>query len=138
MQIGELARQSGVSAKTIRYYESIGLLCPPSRGTNNYRQYTVQDQARLRFIAGARALGIDLATVKALVAAWEGTDAPCAAVQTTLAAQIARIDQQIAALVQLRTQLVQLHQEGATRPRDRTGQACICALVAEHARYADD
>ncbi len=54
MVIHKLAKQTGVPAKTIRYYESIGLLPRPKRAANNYRQYTPADGERLRFIASAR------------------------------------------------------------------------------------
>ncbi|MBI3734719.1 MAG: MerR family DNA-binding transcriptional regulator, partial [Chloroflexi bacterium] len=60
MVIHELTQQTGVPAKTIRYYESIGLLPRPHRAENNYRQYTPADGERLRFIASARSLGFSL------------------------------------------------------------------------------
>ena len=66
MFIHELAAQTGVPTKTIRYYESIGLLPPARRAVNNYRQYTVADVERLRFIASARSLGFspdDIASI---------------------------------------------------------------------------
>lgn len=57
MQIRELAWRSGVSAKTIRYYEAVGLLLTPTRAENNYRDYEPAAVERLRFIAGARSFG---------------------------------------------------------------------------------
>ena len=56
MLIHELSERTGVSTKTIRYYESLGLLPQPPRAANNYRDYTTASLERLRFIAGARAL----------------------------------------------------------------------------------
>ena len=55
MNIGEAARQSGVPAKTIRYYEDIGLIGPAHRGANGYRDYSEADAELLRFIRHARA-----------------------------------------------------------------------------------
>ena len=55
MVIHELAKHTGVPAKTIRYYECIGLLSRPKRAANNYRQYAPAEAERLRFIASARA-----------------------------------------------------------------------------------
>ena len=69
MIIHELGRQTGVPAKTIRYYESIGLLPRPSRAANNYRQYTPADVERLQFIASARSLGLSLDDVSEFLAA---------------------------------------------------------------------
>jgi DNA-binding transcriptional MerR regulator len=56
MLIHELAQRTGISAKTIRYYESVGLLPPPQRARNQYRLYTEHDAVLLRFIVGARSL----------------------------------------------------------------------------------
>lgn len=58
MKIQELAQKTGVSAKTIRYYEEIGILPAPARAENNYREYGEQDVARLRLVAGARRLDL--------------------------------------------------------------------------------
>ena len=69
MQIQELAQLSGVPAKTIRYYESLGLLPPPRRAANNYRQYVPADVERLRLIAGARSAGISLAHLSQILTA---------------------------------------------------------------------
>lgn len=70
MNIGEAAAQSGVSAKMIRHYETLGLV-KPVRRANNYRSYTVQNVAVLRFIRHARDLAFPLAEVKQLLALWQ-------------------------------------------------------------------
>ncbi|MCW8085095.1 MerR family transcriptional regulator [Sabulicella glaciei] len=66
MRIGEAARRSGVNAKMIRHYGLIGLL-RPGRHANNYRLYTEQTVARLRFIRHARELALPLPEVQALL-----------------------------------------------------------------------
>ncbi len=70
MNIGEAAAQSGVSAKMIRHYETLGLV-KPVRRANNYRAYTPQNVAVLRFIRHARDLAFPLAEVKQLLALWQ-------------------------------------------------------------------
>ncbi len=77
MLIHDLAKQTGVPAKTIRYYESIGLLPRPKRAANNYREYAPAEAERLRFIAGARSLGFSLADVAEILAARDDGIAPC-------------------------------------------------------------
>src|SRR5918999_3079426 len=68
LTIGRLAQATGVPAKTIRYYEQVGVLPVPGRSEAGYRQYTQRDVHRLLFIRRARALGLSLKDVKALTA----------------------------------------------------------------------
>ncbi|HMQ32082.1 MAG TPA: heavy metal-responsive transcriptional regulator [Chloroflexaceae bacterium] len=133
MQISELSRQSGVPAKTIRYYESVGLLPVPARADNNYRHYDQTVLDRLRFIASARSLGFALADIGELLAARDAGDAPCERVLDALDTQLATLDRRIADLLALRDDLRHLCAEGEQRPRDQgeSGQ-CVCYLVTAY------
>jgi len=130
MVIRELAQQTGVPAKTIRYYESIGLLPRPRRAANNYRQYAPTDIERLRFIASARSLGFSLDDISEILAARDKGLAPCQRVLDTIAQRLNEIDRHIADLLSLRDALKQLHTEGAILPLDDLrGEHCICYLL---------
>ncbi len=72
LTIGQVAQAAGVSARTIRYYEQVGVLPAPGRTTAGYRQYTPQGVGRLIFVRRARALGLSLQNVRALSAALDG------------------------------------------------------------------
>ena len=63
MRIGELAGETGITAKTVRYYEGMGLLPEPPRETSGYRRYGPDDLSRLRFIVGAKQLGLSLVEI---------------------------------------------------------------------------
>jgi len=67
MKISEAARRSGLSAKTIRYYEDIGLIQPAGRGDNGYRQYDNTTVEALHFLARAREVGFDLQECRQLL-----------------------------------------------------------------------
>jgi DNA-binding transcriptional MerR regulator len=67
LRIGEVARQTGLSIKTIRYYESRGLLEQPPRTQGGYRLYGPEEVARLRFVQRAKLLGLTLEEIKELV-----------------------------------------------------------------------
>jgi len=67
MNISEAARQSGLSSKTIRYYEDIGLIAPASRADNGYRQYEGKAVDELHFLARAREVGFDLEECRQLL-----------------------------------------------------------------------
>jgi DNA-binding transcriptional MerR regulator len=105
--ISQVAHLTGVNAKAIRYYESIGLLPSPSRTTNQYRRYGMADVNRLNLLRRIRLLGVPLSAAKSLLRG--ATDARCVDVQQELLAlvyeRLKAIDQEIAELQQLRVEV---------------------------------
>ncbi len=129
IRIGELARQTGVPDKTIRYYEQVGLLPPPQRMENNYRLYAPEIVDRLRFIVSARRLGLSLREIAAILTLNDRGEVPCGEMLATLDHQIDVVDRRISELQTLRAQLIGLRQrgkQGATPWVD-----CICTAVRD-------
>ncbi len=106
--IGEAARISGVKAPTIRYYEQIGLLSPPPRTDANRRLYSAQDLRRLSFIRHARELGFDVDAIRTLLSLQDAPDQSCAAADEIARARLADVEQRIARLNALKTELGQM------------------------------
>lgn len=74
MTIGRLARASGLSVETIRYYEREGILPEPARTPANYRLYAAESVERLHFVRRAKSLGFSLAEIRTLLALQQGGD----------------------------------------------------------------
>ena len=98
MTIGELARRSGVPAKTIRYYESIRLLPTPERKNNGYRVYAHRTLNELRFAHRARTLGFSIKDVEALLTLWRDDKRASAGVKALAVRHIEQIERKITEL----------------------------------------
>lgn len=118
MNIGQVAKASGVSAKMIRYYESIGLIATADRTEAGYRQYSENDLHTLGFIRRARDLGFSLERIKTLLGLWQDRSRQSAEVKKLAGSYIAELDAQIAKMMLIRQQLAHLAQacHGDTRP----------------------
>lgn len=108
MTIGTLAKQAGVSAQAIRFYERKGILTTPPRAANGYRAYEADAAQRLAFIGTSRAAGFSLREIKRLLAISEHRSGACAEVSGELDGKIDALDRQIAALRSVRTKLQKL------------------------------
>ncbi|WP_037264226.1 Cu(I)-responsive transcriptional regulator [Roseivivax halodurans] len=104
MSIGEIADKAGLPAKTIRYYEEIGLVAP-QRGENGYRAFSQNDLHRLAFLARARALGFSIEDCRTLVALWDDEGRASADVKRVAEAHLSHIDEKIAQLRSMRETL---------------------------------
>jgi Cu(I)-responsive transcriptional regulator len=118
MNIGEAARASGVTAKMIRYYESVGLLQPIGRTASGYRVYNEQEVHALRFVRQARRLGFLVDDIRKLLALWHDRSRASAEVKVIALEHVAELDRRIAELTDMRDTLSHLahHCHGDERP----------------------
>lgn len=105
MQIGSVAEQSGVPTKTIRYYESIGLIRQAHRTGSGYRVYGEHDIQTLRFILRARGLGFSVHEVAGLLGLWQDAHRTSAQVKSMAESHRTKIDRKIAELRGMRATL---------------------------------
>ncbi|SUA92659.1 Copper export regulator [Pandoraea pulmonicola] len=118
MNIGQAAQASGVTAKMIRYYESIGLMPPSPRSEAGYRRYGEQDLHLLRFIRQARRLGFGIDQIRQLLALWQDRGRSSAQVKALAQSHVDELNQRIGELVAMRDTLSHLavHCHGDDRP----------------------
>lgn len=129
MLIGEVARQSGVSAKTLRYYEDIGLVEPAGRSSSGYREYDTEVVERLAFIRSSQALGFSLGEIRSVIALRDNGDTPCGHVLELLRARADDIGRTIRELRLLQVELHRLVERAEhLDPADCSARQ-VCHLV---------
>jgi DNA-binding transcriptional MerR regulator len=126
LTVSKLAGQAGVSADAVRYYERIGLLPEPSRTASGYRLFDDEAVDRLRFIKRAQRFGLRLDEVGELLEIGEQGLCPCGHTRTLLERRLAQLDQEMAAMAQLRHDIAEMIDD-LPEPADR-GWQCASAL----------
>ena len=117
MNIGQAATASGITAKMIRYYESIALVPPGRRSDAGYRIYSEDDLHVLRFVKRARSLGFSLEQIRELLSLWQNKARASADVKAIALGHVADLNQRIAELTEMRDTLQTL--AGCCQGNDR-------------------
>ena len=138
MQIGQAARATGVSAKMIRHYESIGLIPTADRRSSNYRDYDHADIHRLGFIRRARDLGFSMAEIRDLLRLWGDSSRSSADVKQLAQAHVADLNARIGLLVEMRDTLDSLAEacDGDHRPHCPIIQSLAGEAPLPHRHHA--
>ena len=121
--IGRVAEAAGCKVQTIRYYEQVGLLPIPARTAGNQRVYTMADIDRLAFIRHARSLGFSLDAVRDLLSLSDTPDQSCDAADGIARAQLVEVEQRIARLQALKTELERMIEQC------RGGRIADCRVI---------
>jgi MerR family mercuric resistance operon transcriptional regulator/MerR family copper efflux transcriptional regulator len=106
VKIGEIAKHSGVSVDTVRFYERVGVLPEPARRPSGYREYEPDTVDRIRLTRELQAIGFSLDDVVAALAAHDAGGATCASERWRLDAVLERVDGKLAELTALRQRIV--------------------------------
>ena len=126
--IGRAAAAAGLTTKTLRYYEAMGLLPPPDRTESGYRVYSPAEVRRLGFIVKAKRLGLTLREIREILTIRDGGGVPCIHVQHLLQRKVEEVGHQIVALTALRVELRRLARRCGREIR-QGGQAAVCPHV---------
>ncbi len=123
--IGEMARRFGLNPRTIRYYETIGILPKAVRTESGYRIYSRETAERLEFVLKAKALGLTLDEIRTILSLHDEGVAPCEHTRDFIRHKVHNIDEKIAALASLKKTL-----SGVLKTRFRKHSAAsFCPLI---------
>jgi len=129
MRIGELAEAVGLTTKTIRYYESIGLIPEPGRNSSGYRHYHADAIERLQFIQQAQASGMTLAEIGSILEIKDAGGQSCEHTQQLLGRHLDSLDAQIKAMNKQRSELRQLAQRAERLDPSTCTDANRCQVI---------
>lgn len=130
MRIGEVADAAGVSAQTLRFYERRGLLPPPQRGSNGYRDYDASTLRRLEFIRNGQAAGLTLVEIGSIVDLRRDGAVPCAHVHALLTTRLDDVQERRRELAALAAELEELITRSDRLDPADCSDAEICHLIA--------
>lgn len=129
LKIGELAHLTGLTAKTIRYYELMKLIPQPRRTNSGYRLYSDQDVERLEFIKRAKHLGLTLEDIQDVLALHGSQHPPCIHVLALLDQKLAYVDGLLESLEEFRGELARLRKDSTEQLEKLTKGAAICSII---------
>lgn len=131
MKIGELAKATELTTKTIRFYETEGLLPNPDRTPSGYRMYGLEDAGRLEFIRKAKRLGLSLEEIRSILQLHDRREPTCVHVRSLLDEKLAQVDRVLADLREFRTDMARLRDEAGALEDCRPSGGSICGIVEQ-------
>ena len=129
LTIGVLAKKTGTKVQTIRYYEQVGLMPEPGRTTGGQRRYGDSELDRLAFIRHARQLGFGLDAIRELLDLSDHPDRPCAEADAIARRQLRQVEQRLARLDALKTELERMIHECSG---GRTADCRVLTVLRDH------
>ena len=129
MKIGELASATGLTTKTIRYYELNRLLEEPRRTDSGYRLYDSEDVERLEFVKKAKRLGLSLREIREILILHEQSQSPCVHVLALLDRKLEQVEDIIRELEEFRRELMRLRVESQVRLEQIPEDTRICGII---------
>ena len=129
MKIGEMAKATGLTPKTIRFYEAEGLIESPSRTSSGYRSYNSGEVERLEFIRKAKRFGLSLAEVKSILQLHDRSEPTCMHVRSLLDEKLARVEAALQDLLAFQVELQHLRDAAGTLMDCGPTGGRICGII---------
>ena len=135
LTIGSLAKKTGTKVQTIRYYEQIGLMPEPGRTEGGQRRYGDDELDRLAFIRHARQLGFSLEAIRELLDLSDHPHRPCLEADAIARRQLKQVEQRLARLEALRTELQRMVNECSG---GQTADCRVLEVLRDHSECLTD
>tara|TARA_B100000745_G_scaffold271357_1_gene198685 strand:- start:607 stop:1035 length:429 start_codon:yes stop_codon:yes gene_type:complete len=129
MRVKDLAKMLNVSAETVRFYTRKGYLSPTKSPANGYKEYGPKDQARMRFILSARALGFTVNDIGEIMAVADKKATPCPVVRVLIEQRLMETEAQFRATEELRDRMRIAVREWRGLPNEEPTGHMICHLI---------
>lgn len=130
LKIGELAKQTGVTVGTLRYYSDLGLLHPSLRGDNGYRYYGQDASSQVEFIKKAQTLGFTLEEIKRFLDVRDRGELPCTLVKSLLNEKIEQLEIQIKQMTLFKAELEGYRTAWKNNPSAESNSQEVCPLIS--------
>lgn len=130
IKIGQLAKQTGLSVGTIRYYSDIGVLSPAKIGENGYRYYTTQASYQIEFIKKAQTLGFSLEEIKQIIQISDRGEPPCNLVKNLINDKIQQLETQIEQMIGFKAELEKYQHIWNNNSNPQFQSEEICPLIS--------
>lgn len=132
MKIGELAKLTGTTVKTLRFYEETSLLPAPMRTLGGYREYDASAVPRIKFVKAGQAVGLTLAEIRNLIDIRADGESPCRAATDLLDQHLTAITQRIRELQSLKKDLAELRVRASSLDPDDCPPDNVCHVINPH------
>ncbi|MEM8828230.1 MAG: heavy metal-responsive transcriptional regulator [Cyanobacteria bacterium P01_G01_bin.19] len=129
-KIGELAKQTGLTVGTLRYYSDLGLLQPVIRGNNGYRYYDQSASRQVEFIRKAQTIGFTLEEIKTILDIRDRGEKPCNLVRDLLDSKIKQLEIQIKKMSLFKQELEEYRTSWINNPNRESDSQEVCPLIS--------
>lgn len=130
LKIGDIAKYTGVSVGTLRYYENLKLLYPLERGENGYRYYGSETIQQVQFIKKAQSLGFSLEEIRQVLDVRDRGEIPCQLVQNLLNHKIEHLESKLQQIAIFKSELEEYRDLWSEIPNSKQENPEICPLIA--------
>ena len=136
MKVNQLAQKLGITGDTIRYYTRIGYVHPVRNKTNGYKEYSEQDERRMRFILNARQLGFTVEDIGQIIDEAEKGKTPCPMVRRLIDQRLHETEQRFTETMALRKRMQTAVLDWQSKPDKAPTGDMVCHLI-ENFVYAE-